>query len=399
MNIILSKRNSESIETCLVSLEDYEKVSQYKWHKTLDGYVVTTLDKKAIRMHHFILGKPPDRMHVIDHINRIRTDNRRENLRLATVQLNSHNRVLPKAETNTSKYVGVRHKKNRQSYSWAATYCKKHLGAFDTEDEAAKAYDTYVYQLFGANANLNLVYSEEEKEEMLTVHLGKAKRDLPTGVSWDPRRNTFEVKYKCKFLGYRTDLDKAKELYDSAKEAFIKEQDTKRLSLPIQRNEDGIAILIIKNRKTADVKHVLVDDDDWHDLMRSSWCNRTGGYAAGNIDSYSFAMHRYIMRDKLAEDESLLVDHINGDKLDNRKSNLRVCTYAENGKNKRRRYNSASKYKGVRKSSANRYTCTVTCNGKTYTKCCLTEEDAARAYNEKAKEWFGEFACLNVIDE
>ena len=67
-------------------------------------------------------------------------------------------------ETAISQYIGIRYKKNRQSYSWTAQYGRKHIGAFETEIDAVKAYDAYVYQLYGDNSNLNLKYTDEEKK-------------------------------------------------------------------------------------------------------------------------------------------------------------------------------------------------------------------------------------------
>lgn len=103
-----------------------------------------------------------------------------------------------------------------------------------------------------------------------------------------------------------------------------------------------------------------------------------------------------------------LVDHINGDKLDNRRSNLRLATRKDNEANKRKRRTQAggdpsSKYKGVSKISDGRKKCwraTITYEKRqiklgTY----YSEEDAARAYNKAALEYYSEFAHLNEIEE
>ncbi len=92
----------------------------------------------------------------------------------------------------------------------------------------------------------------------------------------------------------------------------------------------------------------------------------------------------------------LLVDHINGDCLDNRKANLRLATNAQNNYNKRP-LNSFSKYKGVffiRKEK--RWTATIGLNHKKiYLGNFKDEIKAAKAYDTAAKKYYGQFAYLN----
>lgn len=105
-----------------------------------------------------------------------------------------------------------------------------------------------------------------------------------------------------------------------------------------------------------------------------------------------------------------LIDHINGDKLDNRRCNLRLATRTENEANKKKRRTQknqikgqpTSKYKGVSKIRG-RKKCWRACIGfegeykslGTY----YSEEEAAQAYNKAAVELFGEFALLNKIED
>lgn len=95
-----------------------------------------------------------------------------------------------------------------------------------------------------------------------------------------------------------------------------------------------------------------------------------------------------------------IVDHRNGDGLDNRRTNLREATHAENCRNKTRDRDSRSKYKGVtfvRFRSGNcRWLAQLTKNGKrVYQKTFTSEEAAARAYDVAALEHFGQFARIN----
>lgn len=111
-------------------------------------------------------------------------------------------------------------------------------------------------------------------------------------------------------------------------------------------------------------------------------------------------MSRLVLR--LGRDDKVSVDHVNGDKLDNRKCNLRVCTHKQNLRNQKKHRNGAASYKGVSgratASGRVRYRATITVD---YRQLCLgtfaTELEAAVAYNAAALEHHGEFARLNEL--
>ena len=119
-------------------------------------------------------------------------------------------------------------------------------------------------------------------------------------------------------------------------------------------------------------------------------------------------LHREIMG---VTDIKIVIDHIDGNGLNNQKSNLRACTHAQNMQNSRSKSDKkSSKYKGV---SLNKYKAKcreggvkirkrwgarITHNNKRiYIGGFSTEIEAALAYNKKAIEYHGEFACLNEI--
>lgn len=95
----------------------------------------------------------------------------------------------------------------------------------------------------------------------------------------------------------------------------------------------------------------IVDDDTYEELSKYKWCINNNGYAVratpGSRSDHRplIPMHRQIMGLQYGQKRD--VDHISGEKLDNRKTNLRICTRAENLRNKGKNSTNKSGYKGV----------------------------------------------------
>jgi len=89
--MVLYNNKSEEIARALFSKKHLKEVKKYKWRLSWKGYC---FGYKNIRFHHFIKGKPPKGL-VTDHINRIKLDNRDENLRFCTQSENCLNRTMP----------------------------------------------------------------------------------------------------------------------------------------------------------------------------------------------------------------------------------------------------------------------------------------------------------------
>lgn len=99
-------------------------------------------------------------------------------------------------------------------------------------------------------------------------------------------------------------------------------------------------------------------------------------------------------------DPNIIVDHKNGDELDNQRENLRIATSEENGRNRAKvKKGSKFQYKGIEK-DRNSFGATIRVNGKGFTRGHFkTEEEAARLYDSMAIHFYGEFARLNFPDE
>ena len=97
----------------------------------------------------------------------------------------------------------------------------------------------------------------------------------------------------------------------------------------------------------------------------------------------------------------MMIDHINHNGLDNRRENLRICTNAENNRHRRKPKNNTSGYKGVCwDKSKKKWRARIEKDNKNiHIGYYNILEEAARAYDAKAKELFGKYAQLNFPEE
>lgn len=146
---------TKKLEKILVSSEDYERLNQYNWYRNKDGYFtsIKQINKKRyyFRLHRLILNAKSGQ--IVDHINRICSDNRRCNLRIISQRGNNCN--TSKRKNTTSKYLGVRKKDNKWIAQIKFNYKTIHLGSFVLEKDAAKAYDIAAKIYHKEYANLN----------------------------------------------------------------------------------------------------------------------------------------------------------------------------------------------------------------------------------------------------
>ena len=156
----------------------------------------------------------------------------------------------------------------------------------------------------------------------------------------------------------------------------------------------------MKRKPLTQGKYATVDDADYEALSRFKWYFNNG-YARRNKKPRGVGllhMHRVIANTP----NGMFTDHINGNKLDNRRENLRVCTHSLNKANRGKPKNNTSGFKGVFYQKDHRrkkpWTAHITVKRKSIALGYFsTKHEAALAYNKAAKELFGEFARPNVL--
>lgn len=146
---------------------------------------------------------------------------------------------------------------------------------------------------------------------------------------------------------------------------------------------------------TKEPVSVKIDTEDWKRVSRYRWHKYPScRYVQASVNNKTISISRFIMKAV----EGVSIDHINGDRLDNRKSNLRVCSHAANMKNRKPNKNGKSSYKGVIILPNGRYRAKIDSDGKRYGLGVYpTERDAVVAYNAAAKVLHGKFAYMNEL--
>ena len=390
-------RNNEGIIVAFaqVSPEDYEEVMKYKWHKH-NKYAKNSND---VLLHQFILGPSYDGNIIDHHTDHNGLNNKRENLRFTTPAGNAQNKA--KKEGGSSKYLGVSWSTKAQK--WVAKSAGIQLGSFLNEIEAAKKYDTYVMLKHGEFASTNkLVKFEDIQAIDIETLICKRTNLFPKNIRKSKKYYITTSYYKTQqFYACSTTLEAAEEKLKEFKEQIeaikVKEKE-EHLKLPITRNAEGKAILIVKNKKGEIIAEPVVDDDKWHELSLYTWCKSHDYYHAW-INGKFIKLHRYLTDAKPGE----IADHINYDNnnlANNTAANLRINDPSGNSHNKTKNINASSKYFGVSFVKNRLKWAAKVRKDKRYNLGRYDiEVKAAIAYNIKAKELYGDFANLNTISE
>lgn len=386
--IALRNRNKIIVDYTFIDEDLYHNISLYKWHKTIKGYVKGTVNKRTVFLHRFIMGllNVADKLKIVDHIDNNPLNNKSSNLRIVTSAQNAQNKM--KLANRSSKYTGVSFDAERGV--WRAKISKHYLGDYENEDHAAHAYNIEAKKQYGDKARLNNV--ELNKVSDFVPWTRKRKhRNIETGVY--KHGNKYQARIaegvNTHYLG---SFETKEEALEARKQAEVTKKQ-KTLDSELHTNQDKSKIVL---SNTNPVQYTIIDEDDYDWLIERKWCI-INGYACDT--SKKQKMHRLIMK---CTDHSILVDHINGNKLDNRKSNLRIVSESVNSHNRPKIITTltTSKFIGVSKaSSKNKYYARVSMNNKQYFAGSYPDQVvAAYARDCLAKELYGNDAKLNNVE-
>jgi hypothetical protein len=380
-------------EKILVSECDYEHLSKFKWSINNDGYTVGNMkNTKLIHRYIFIeiLGrKELTRHNLIDHINGNKLDNTRVNLRIVTAAENARNKN--KTKNASSKYFGVRKSKKLYQVSIKLNDKTNLYASYENEEHAAYQYDLWIEQYKITNIKKNNIDKPDNFIEYV-----KKERKLPKNI-YKNKNNNFQVYYKnISNHGEFKTLEEAEKRLKKVKDEIKNKKDETIKNKPIKRNEKGESIIELYNKKKEKVGETIIDEEIYYDLIKYSWCY-SNGYVHGIINKKTTKLYRYIINYNGKD----VVDHINGNKLDNRKSNLRIVTQAKNMMNKSSHKNATSKYIGVNwDKNTKSWLVRISINGKSKNLGRFKDEiEAAKVRDIATKEHYKEFGKLNFPDE
>lgn len=144
--------------------------------------------------------------------------------------------------------------------------------------------------------------------------------------------------------------------------------------------------------------HAIVDDEDFAALDAFKW-HGGGGYARRHVRVNGKRTAILLHREVMSCPQGMTVDHISGDTLDNRRSNLRVCTSAQNLLNRKKHTGGKNLYKGLQRGwgqHAGQFQGCIWLNRvRRRSTWFKTQEEAAQWYDMMAVKLFGEFARTN----
>lgn len=410
-SIHLKNKDGQVVAKSLVDEEDFNRINEHKWSLSPFGYAVTSDKRKTIRMHRMIMNcLPSDPM--IDHRDRDRLNNRKDNLRHATAKQNAQNRELT-TSTKTSKYLGVSLKKDNKTKPWRACSGSVDIGSYKTEEAAAYAYDLFALEEYGEGAKINGVEKPDHFEEWVssrpTVRYDPDGNELPSGINWDAQQKKYKVSvraegppgtdakdYRCgkKF----THLHEALTILNQLNTKRDLDWENYRKKRTITRNADGCAVIYAANGDQP--VEVMLDDDVWYHASEISWYFRKkDGYIETNTTAAnSFrSMSHYVL--KQSPPAGKQAHYVNGNKLDNRRANIILTTKSSSQHGKRKAEGTSSIYSGVTYlPESKRWKAGVSKDGKIYDAGQYEDQNmAAYAKKQLAIKLYGDQAKFEEI--
>ena len=341
--------------------------AQRRWCLNNGGYAKSSQGL----LHRLIVGAT-DRLIPVDHINRDRLDNRRRNLRIATFKQNNLNRK--KREGTSSVYLGVTRLEAKKKWgAYIHIDCNRIcLGSHDLEIDAARQYDNYVLH-HGLEHNLNGVDIPHD-----FLAFAPPRRLQPEDVGIKAQKSGSWVA-QIRHGEYRKrEVFPTKEEAVAARAGWCAESAQQKL----ERREERWVVYGGTARITISNTVVIVDAADVKNIFKFCWRITPDGYVA--CDEVG-RMHRYLLQ-PAAED---IVDHINNNRSDNRRSNLRVVDHSVNNQNR------ALTAGGVRQHACGKYFGRIVRHKKVYTTPLVhTFEEALHARNAEAQRLYGKSARM-----
>lgn len=155
------------------------------------------------------------------------------------------------------------------------------------------------------------------------------------------------------------------------------------------------SVKAMKKIKLSRGKFAILDNKDFRNLSRFTWCINGGGYAFRTDHNGGSPVGIYMHRCILIAEKGIQIDHKNGNKLDNRRSNLRRCNTSENSLNKKMGIRNKSGFKGVSKTTSG-WRAAIVRNGRQYHLGVFQSKlRAALAYDSAARQIHGRFCRTN----
>lgn len=321
--IPLYNNMNEIVNFAQVSPEDFERVNKHSWHLNIYPY-----NENNVPLHQFIIGKD-DNM-VPDHTDHNKLNNKRDNLRFATMTQNSQNKK--KREGVSSSYIGVCWREDITK--WCAKSIGTVIGNFDDEIDAAKAYDSYVLlepTLGNRGENhvkTNNLVTINELEGLTVLDILHPRHsqlgDEEVFYREDHKKYVAQVRYPDKSKTDYKECDTEEEAkgykkqFIAKRDMIIKNLQTLKTNMTIPVNAAGYAIIKMRNQ----VEDIIVDHDQWQRLNEFSWHVKKGekvGFSIqSDMDGKKVKMGRFIMN----APEDYEVFYTNKNQYDNRVCNL-----------------------------------------------------------------------------
>lgn len=385
-------------EKILVDDCDYDILNQYTWYVCRQKCANTEFKTKNITMHNFIFSeilKLNTKNILIGHFDCNNLNNTRKNLEYNTTR----SRISRLSRKNIVKCFY----KVKNNFGVKIMNNNKILVAYYKNIESSQ----WQLKLWVDEYNLHDYYKVENFKEPknFILYKKKQKKDLgfPKGIikRKDNQSKCYKVMFfifgiKNKKAKHFKTLEEAIEFQNKMKKQFEIDKENELSNRPIIRNDNGDAV-ILTNKK----EEIIVDESNYYDLLKYSWFINRHGYAISYDINRNYINDRKLLKmpNHIMKTDKI-IDHIDNNRINNKKGNLRIVTIHQNTMNRSKSKNKSSQYIGVYLSKSNKWVSKISLNGKTIFlgrfKC---EIEAAEARDIATKKYFGEYGNLNFPTE